>query len=194
MEKDEINEIGEEIKKIRIIPKKVRNEINTKIFINIMIAIVIMVYFYFLSFGYFNIRPAIYIMDLKVFSIFILALAILLFEEAYRREDGRLAIHGIETLILAMLTVYLPHIYLATDLNYIVFTILLGILFAAYYVLKSIIIDIREINRYKREASDIKEIIKRGNKVPEKYHNKSEGKQDELEVKLANEEKGEKND
>jgi len=55
------------------VPKEIKDKINTKVFVNIVLAVVIMVYLGALSLGMQNIPTENYIMDLKVFGIMLLA-------------------------------------------------------------------------------------------------------------------------
>ena len=49
-----------------------------------------------------NIESSIFIVDLKVFAVSLLAVAIGIFEFAYKKDSGKAAIYGIEILFLAI--------------------------------------------------------------------------------------------
>lgn len=92
-----------------------------------------------------------------------LTLAIVLFEISYRKSkekvEGTLSIYGIETLILAIFTLFIPHFFVELDGNK-ANSILAAALFVVvyYYVMKSIILYVLQAKRYRKSLSDIKEI------------------------------------
>lgn len=158
---ENIRSLEKEILKKKELPNEELNKINKKVFENILIADIIMAFLYFVSLGSLNIESQIFIVDLKVFSIAFVVLAIILFEISYKKENGNICIHGIETLVLAIFTmlcisiytIYLKefHLYVAT------FSFLCGI----YYVGKSIVIQQKMKKKYFASLNDIDEIIKK---------------------------------
>ena len=84
-----------------------------------------------------------YIMDLKTFSIFAVIIAVITFEQAYKKDDGSLAIHGIEIVAIAIETLILLNLYSVKSEYF--FMTLMGITIAmiAYYFIKCIIIAIK---------------------------------------------------
>ena len=74
---------------------------------NILIGIFVILYFVSLGVGFINIESVAYVTDLKVFSIAILAIAIILFEYSYNKDSGKFAIIGIEMLFVAIITLVL---------------------------------------------------------------------------------------
>lgn len=54
-------------------PKEIKEKINTNIFVNIALAVVIMIYLGALSLGMQNIPTENYLMDLRVFGLMLLA-------------------------------------------------------------------------------------------------------------------------
>lgn len=141
--------------------KKGKNELYKKLFKNIMIAIVISIYFIFLNLGSVNIENDIFLTDIKVFSMIILGISIIIFEKAYRKDSGELTINAIETLVLASYTlsiIYVTNLF-KFDFRYYVLTS--SYIFSIYYVFKDIIIYTRENRKYLRELSDISDIVKK---------------------------------
>ena len=116
-----------------------------------------MVYFIFLNLGQMNIKTDIYQTDLKVFSITSLLISIVLFEKAYKKDSGEIAIYGIETLILAIITLTLIYINLMFSSRYVFIVNSISCIFAIYYLIKSVIIYIKK--RKKCYIDDMKEII-----------------------------------
>ena len=91
-------------------PKQEKFYIYKRIVKDLLIAVIIVLYFLLIMVGYNNIKMEIFIVDMKVFSISAVFTAIAIFEYAYKRDSGRFAIYGIEILIVAILT--LPGMYI----------------------------------------------------------------------------------
>lgn len=153
-----LEKIEEEIKKQTTIPEEKKKKINKRIFKNIILAIVIVLYFIFINLGFYNLEPAKFLKDLHVFSIITIGITIIVFEMAYKKDNSELAIHGIEALavsICTLITIYIREYYIS-KFSYIVNTI--AILFAIYYVAKSIVIYIKLRKKALRRVSDIDKI------------------------------------
>ena len=99
-----------------------------------------MVYFIFLILGFINIEIPVLITDFKVFSLTILALAIIFFEIAYKKDSGKYCITGIEMLVLSLVTVALMYITIMYPAKYIYITSAVSFVFAIYYVGKAIVL------------------------------------------------------
>ena len=157
---DIVKKIAEDKKEKKKLPKEVANQINKKLFTNIMIAVIIMTYFILISLGNVNIEQSAFIIDLKVFSITLLVLAIVIFEKSYKKDDSALCIHGIETLILAIVTLLSIYINLLLHERFIGLVSIASFAFAIYYVTKATIIYIRDRKEYIKNQNDIIDIIK----------------------------------
>ena len=123
-----------------------------------MVAICIIIYFMFLNLGHMNIRNDIYVIDLKVFSMSILLIAIVLIEKAYKKEKGEFAIYGIEMIVLAITTVGLIYVNLMLSTRYEFIVPAISSIFAIYYVIKSVVVNLKLKKKY--FVDNIKEIIK----------------------------------
>lgn len=152
-----LEEIKSTLNKKNKISKEKLEEIYGLVFKNIAIAAVVIVYFIFLNLGQMNIKPDIYQTDLKVFSITSLLISIVLFEKAYKKDSGEIAIYGIETLILAIVTLSLIYINLMFSSRYVFIVNSISCIFAVYYLIKSVIVYIKK--RKKCYIDDMKEII-----------------------------------
>ena len=152
-----IQEIKKTIDKKQEFPKETKEKINKYIFHNILVAVIIMVYFIFLNLGQMNIGQEIYITDLKVFSMCILLLAIGIIEKAYKNDDGSIALYGIEMIILSLITVALIYVDLMLSERYRFIVASISYAFAIYYLIKCIIIYLK--NRKKYFVDNMKEII-----------------------------------
>lgn len=153
-----IKEIKNTIKKKQNLPKEEIEKINKYLFQNILVALCIIIYFIFLNLGKLNIQTEVYVTDLKVFSMCILLLAIALIEKAYKKDDGKIAIYGIEMIVLSLITVALIYVNLMLSTRYVYVVTSISYIFAIYYLVKSIISYIR--GRKKYFVDDMKEIIK----------------------------------
>lgn len=81
-----IEQIEQEIINKKKLPKEQENKMNKKAFEDILIADIVMVFLYFISLGSLNIETPIFITDLKVFSIGLIAFTIILFEISYKKK------------------------------------------------------------------------------------------------------------
>ena len=151
-------EIKNIFKKKKAVPKENLKKINQPVFQNILMAIIVIVYFIFLILGFNNIENSIYQTDLKVFSFFTLLKAIVLLEKAYKNNNGKLAMFGVETIFIAIITLALIYINIMLSDRYVGIVLSISYILAIYYVIKSIILYIR--GRKKYFVDDMKEIMK----------------------------------
>lgn len=158
IDEKKMEEIGEEIRKQTTISKKRQNKISTKIFKNIVAASIIITYFIFINLGYTNLEPQTYLVDLQVFSMIAIGITILFFEQAYKKDSDELALFGIEILILSICT--LMTLYIGTNYKekYTYIINLISMLFAIYYVAKSIVIYCKMRRKALKRVSDINKI------------------------------------
>ena len=90
-----------------------------------------------------------------------LAISIITIEISYRKSNKKLAMHGIEYIIIAIYILLLETITTSLGLNinrYIVFS---SYIFPIYYTFKAIIIETRQTTKELKQLSDIKEIVKK---------------------------------
>ena len=139
------------------LPKETLKQINKPVFYNILVAIVVLAYMIFLILGFYNIPQIVYQVDLKVFSLLILFLAIVLLEKAYKKDSGKIALYGVEAIVLATVTMALIYINLMFSSKYVNIVLIISYILAIYYVIKSIVIYLREKKKY--FVDDMKEII-----------------------------------
>lgn len=161
MRKSTIEKIEKEIDEKTKLPDNIKDKIKKEVFTNTVVAIVIVTYFIFIVLGSIGSIKNIRAIDLNIFSMVFLGISILLFEIAYRKDKGSLAIYGIESLVVAMFTLFLPYIIFELDETNKKYYLLASIYIAAYYILKSIYIASRTRTKYMNSISDIKEIVKK---------------------------------
>lgn len=152
-----LEEIKSTLNKKNKIPTEKLEEIYKTVFKNIIFAAVIVTYFIFLNLGQMNIKPEVYQTDLKVFSITTLLISIVLIERAYKKDSGEIAVYGIETLILSIITLALIYVNLIFSSKYVFIVNFISYIFAIYYLIKSVIVYIKK--RKKCYIDDMKEII-----------------------------------
>lgn len=165
MRKGTIQKIEEEINEKRKMPKEVKESLRKEIFTNIIICACLVAYFLFLFLGSVDKTKAVRVIDLKIFSTIYLATSIILFEIAYKKDSGKIAIHGVEILLVAIMTLFLPYIIFELDSKYQKIYYFVGEYIAVYYVIKCICIAIIRKRKYSKDVSDIKEIIKKEKRI-----------------------------
>ena len=156
-ELQKIEEIKAVVKKDEKMPVEETEKINKTLFYNLIISIGIILYFIFLILGKKNIKQEVYIIDLKVFSMSMLILAIIIIEKAYKKDSGRIAIYGIETIVLALVTFELVYISKTPYTKYPYLLCAISYIFATYYLMKSIITYLKMKRNY--FMNHIKEIM-----------------------------------
>lgn len=150
----------EEITKKRKMTQEVKEKLNQKIWLNLCLAIGIMLYFCAMDAIYLNMPSDISAIALKILAMVAILLTVIVFEVAYRKENGALGIAGIELLVFCVIGLYMPHIYAHSD-QVIGRVFLLTPLFCAlYYASKAVVIYIKTEKSYQNHLSDVKEIVK----------------------------------
>ena len=164
MKKETINKIEDEITKKTTMPEELKEKTRKEIWVNILLAIGIMVYLILLILGSIDSTKVTRITDFKVFSMVLLFTSICLFEIAYKKDNGKLALYGIEILIVAICTLFLPYIVFELSNTYQKYYILSTLIVPLYYIIKSIVIKKKNKFVYQKQESDRKEITKKENK------------------------------
>ena len=163
MEEKKIEETVNQLTKIKKdrkkqkqkMPKEVSQIIFKKIFNQLLAAICIMLYFVILNLAYVNMREERLIGDIKVFAGAFLVVGIVMLEKAYRKEIGKYVVIGIELLVLSLHTLSIMHIITLLEYDFRLYLLTSSYIFSIYYVLKSIVIYVRERRIYLRGLSDI---------------------------------------
>lgn len=161
LKEKEIAEMGEKIKEFNKITGEDRQKRNRKAFYTLFTGALGIFVFIFILIGYSNIPEANYIVDLKVFSIVAIAITICIFEYAYKKDSGSLAITGIEILLVSFFILSLYYVLQYKYFDYQYYLLLFTTIFLVYYILKTLIIYVRENHKYRTTAKDIKNIVKK---------------------------------
>lgn len=156
----ELEEIEEEIKKQTVVPEERMKKIYLRVFENIMYAIVILLYFILLCIGSKSIQKEVFFTDLKVFSIFTIVTTICMMEYAYKKDSARYTVHSIELLAVSIVTLFSLYFYVQYNSKFVGILTSIALIFAIYYVGKSIIGYIKRKRQALKKTSDIRKIAK----------------------------------
>lgn len=149
--------------------------IRKKIFENLIIAIAVMLYFIVINFANLRVEENILLNGIKIASLIVLFLSIIIFEIAYHKDSGKIAIYGIEILVLSIHTLTIWNMINKINISFQKYILFSTYAFAIYYVLKAIIIYTNEKRKYVKSLSDIHEIV--SNEPVKKEAKKRENKE-----------------
>lgn len=155
----ELEKIAEEIQKVKKLPEDKTKSLNKAIFRNMLVAMAVLVYGIFLILGFARIEYATYILDLRVFSIMLILIIIAIYEKAYKKDSGEIAIYGIELLPLAIGTLILPSIFEDQYARFVPLIASVTYVYAIYYIIKSIVQYAKRKSKFLKENQDIKDIV-----------------------------------
>ena len=137
-----------------------KSKISRYVYENILIAVAIMIYFILINFTYLRIDEEILSIVLKIFSGIILILSLILIEIAYKRDSGKIAINGLELLVLAGYTLSITHVVQVAQVSFTDYILISSYSFSTYYLLKAVIVFTKERREYLKSFNDIHEIVK----------------------------------
>lgn len=158
MEKAKLMQL--EIEEKRKLPKKIKDNISTNIFQDLLVAIIIMAYFCIINFSYYNFENNVFEENMKYFALAIIILTVIAFEVSYRKNSVKLLIIGLELFACGILSLYIPYIFLHSTSALRISIMILPAFLVVYYGLKSFIIFKGKQLQYRNNLSDIKEIVK----------------------------------
>ena len=157
---EETTKMVEEITEKRKMTEEVKEKLQKRIVKNGLIAIGVMLYICAMDTVYLYVNQEIVLSILKTFSMMAILVTVGIFELAYRKDSGRIAIVGIELLVFSVIILYLPKVYQNSELWICKILLLTPIFCAIYYMAKSIIIYFKTEKEYQNNLSDVKEILK----------------------------------
>lgn len=158
MEKAKLMQL--EIEEKRKLPKKIKDNISTNIFQDLIVAIIIMAYFCIINFSYYNVESHIFEENMKYFALAIIILTVIAFEISYRKNSMKLLVIGLELFACAILSLYIPYIFLHSTSALRISIMILPAFLIIYYAIKSFVIFKSKQLQYRNNLSDIKEIVK----------------------------------
>lgn len=139
---------------------KKERKVNLEILGNLIYALVIEIFFIFLIVSIKLVDESIVLKYIKICSMVVLAITIFIFEKAYKKDSGSMAVTGMEFFLLSILIILLEHISCMTNTKIDKVVMIYSYSFAIYYVIKSMII----YTKYRKEQldslSDITDIVK----------------------------------
>lgn len=153
------------------------NEIDQKylkeIYFNVLKAIVVVLYFFILNAAYVNVNSEYLEKGIKLLTMIFLFIAIYIFEKAYKKDDGKLAIQGIEFLVLSAYTLTTEHITSKFGFDFKMYSLVASYIYAIYFILKCIVVYTKGRKKLVEKLSDIKEIVKKEEPVKKEATKKS---------------------
>ena len=150
----------EEITEKRKITREVEETIRQRSFYNCLVAIGVMLYINIIHVVYIYAYFEITTIALKIFAMISIFLTVGVFEFAYRKDSGKIAIVGIELLVFSVIVLYIPQIYTHKENRLCQVFMVTPIFCGIYYIAKSIFIYIKTEKAYQNNLSDVKEIVK----------------------------------
>lgn len=134
---------------------------NKEVYINIIYSVIMMAYFIVLNILNHNCTENIFKTCIKISYMIFLIISIITIEIAYKKSSKKLAIYGIEYMVIATYILLIETITTALNLSmnkYIVFS---SYIFPIYYIFKAILLETKENTKELKQLSDIKEIVKK---------------------------------
>lgn len=175
-------------KKKEKIPKEISQEILKKMFGNLVRAVGIMCYFMILNLAHLTMQQERLIGDIEVFAGVFLLVGIIFLEKAYKKDEGSIAITGVEFLFLSLHSLSIMHVITLFQYEFKFYLLTSSYLIAIYYVLKAILLYTKGRKEYLNSLSDISDIVKKDEPI-KKEAKKRNG---EIEPQESNEAKEEK--
>lgn len=145
--------------------KEVNEKFLKEIYLNILKAIIVVLYFFVLNVAYENISIEKIEIGIKIFAMIFLFVSIYIFEKAYKKDEGKIAIQGIEIFILALYTISTEHIVNKFNFNFKRYSLVASYIFAIYFILKCIVIYTQGRKEIAEDLSDIRQIVKKDEPV-----------------------------
>lgn len=156
-ELEKLDKINEEKK----LTSDIKDKIAKKALNNFLIALDILLLFIILMITARNLPKETSILICKIVSVVLFIFTLILFEIAYKKDDDEICINGIEMLALSLITLLTPYTFIQKPNN---FSLIVGVYFTIYYIIKNFIIYKKEKNKYLRQINDIMQIVKRESK------------------------------
>ena len=169
--------------------KEVSEKYMKKIYLNVLKAIIIVLYFFVLNVACENVNPQYLEKGIELCTMILLFISIFIFEWAYRKDNDDLAIQGIEILILSAYTLTSQHITKKFDFPLKNYLLVASYIFAIYFILKCIVVYTKGRKEMAENLSDIKEIVQKDEPVKKEATKKKKEDVKEEEIEEIKEEK-----
>lgn len=140
---------------------EVEQQYQEDVYLNVLKAVIIISYFLILNLIYLNINAQNFQMGIKILTMIFLFVSIFIFEKAYKKDDSKLTVQGIEILVFATYTLISQHITTKFNFEFKNYSVSASYIFAIYFILKAIVVYTKGRKKIVDEFSDIKEIVKK---------------------------------
>lgn len=159
---ENIEKMEKKIEESKKISSKYFEKIKSLVFINIIIAIVISIYFFVVN--YLLIKLDINLNDkiLKLTTLIIAILSVILFEISYKKDNGYIFLHASEAFIISFVNLYIVNLYKVDMSLYNIIILYFPLIIVIYYLIKALIIYIKIKKEDSKQKNDISEIVKKG--------------------------------
>lgn len=162
--------------------KEVNEKYLKEIYLNILKAIIIVLYFLVLNLACEKVSAIYLERGIQIFTMIFLFIAIYIFEKAYKKDDDNLAIQGIEILILSAYTLTSRHITNKFNFEFKTYSLVASYIFAIYFILKCIIIYTKGRKEVAENYSDVREIVKKEEPVKKEATKKTKRENKEQKI------------
>lgn len=154
--------LEEDLSKNKKLTPELKKKIRKIFGKNIFIIGLILIYMALLTLAFYKMELNTLSTDLKVLSTGFLVFAIIKFEQGYKNDNEGIFLTGIELLVLAIITLFMT-VLISTDEHFFQSTIMgISIFVAVYYIVKSFVIRGKIKKQHKKQVSDVRDIVKKG--------------------------------
>lgn len=147
-EKKQMENIEGILEERKQLSKKEMLRVNERLFFNLGAAAVILAYFIFINYLHHHTPIEGFLDIIRLFSWGFLGITILLFEVAYHKDSGHIALISVEFLALSIANMMLLYIQAFWANKLCSISIAIAICFAIYYAIKSLVIYIKNKRAY----------------------------------------------
>ena len=163
--------------------KEVSEKHMKKIYLNILKAILVVIYFLTLNLVSEKISALYLERGIEICTMIFLFLAIFIFELAYKKDDDDLVVQGIEVLVLSAYTLTSQYITKRFNLNFKIYSLASSYIIAIYFVVKCIWYYTKGRKEIADDLSDIKEIVKEKEPVKKEATKRKKDKTEDEKLK-----------
>ena len=154
--------LEEDLSKNKKLTPELKKKIRRIFGKNIFIIGLILIYMALLTLAFYKMELNTLSTDLKVLSTGFLVFAIIKFEQGYKNDNEGIFLTGIELLVLAIITLFMT-VLISTDEHFFQSIIMgISIFVAVYYIVKSFVIRGKIKKQHKKQVSDVRDIVKKG--------------------------------
>ena len=154
--------LEEDLSKNKKLTPELKKQIRKTFGKNILIIGLILIYMGLLTLAFYKMELNTLSTDLKVLSAGFLVFAIIKFEQGYKNDNEGIFLIGIEVLALALITLFMT-VLISSDEHFFQNVVMgISIFVTIYYILKSFAIRAKIKKQHKKQVSDVRDIIKKG--------------------------------